>query len=915
MSKKTKKREKKRIRRIKAKDTHDKVKKEMVILHHNIKSLRKIRIGYVSDAMCNCPEADFLPVFFAAADRYNFTAIGISLVPVDEVTAIFKNGADEWLDVSNMDETAAVEAVKALQLDFLVDVSVEPSPILTAIKEAGVAAVTDTITTWCYTPFDKNRLYSVTAPSLYNGYPTVGIMGSFFASEDLWPDLLAFLQENPDCRLLFHGVDATLCQDDSVAENLRNMDLGDRILVSTQEEYPYDEVDVLLGMSGMRSYTLCRAYNHSLPVLIYTPYMSVEPFMTEIVKAVGEQDFCMASSAELTVKLKALLEDKEKLTWEHRTLRYRFQSSSIFDLDAYIMGLERSYLTRFYAGYGEYSTGDLIKAATHARENKNWEQAIAFLTIASVDAKTFPKKEILNLAWCYYFAKDPIRALYWARQAEKQSNEKVITALYLQAEILSKADRYGEAQEAVEKAFAREQKGEKMLPEIKAALMPMRAGLAYRVGRADTSDLYWEAYKNAQDLPNRCLCYSAWLMSHNPKETSRQELYEKHLGYEKIFKDIKRYSHNISTHRHRKIRLGYISPDFRAHVMSHFMWPFLASYNHDEFEVYVYSIGSTDKYTETFMTLVDKWQNMQGIEYGDIAAKIYADKVDILFDLAGHTSNSGLPVLAYKPAPVQISGLGYMATTGLSAVDYFLTDQYVDPPGLNEDYFSEKLLPLTTQFCYTGADNLPASTYAPCRDKGYVVFGVFNHLSKYTREMVLAWKEILQRVPQGKLLLKCNPLTDIKTTAELYEKWAEMGLPMDRIIFEPSSADYMQRYLDVDIALDTYPYPGGGTTCDALYMGVPVISRYGERHSSRFSYSILCNLGLTELTAATTAEYIDKAVALANDPDLLDTFHEKLRPLMKASTLMNVQGYIAEVEKAYKDIWQDYVTSVGEEHG
>lgn len=915
MSKKTKKREKKCIRSIKAKEAHEKAKKEIVNLPNNMKSLRKIRIGYVSDAMCSCPEADFLPVFFAAADKYNFTTIGISLAPADEVTAIFKDGADEWLDISDLDESAAIAAVRELHLDFLVDVSVELSPILMAIKEAGVAAVTDTVATWCYTPFDKNRLYSVTAPSLYNGYPTVGIIGSFFASEELWSDLLAFLQENPACRLLLHGEDAKLCQDEAVADNLRELNLGDRILVSMQEQYPYDEVDVLLGMSGVRSYSICRAYNHSLPVLFYTPYMRIEPFNSEIVKAVDTEEFCAASPAELMVKLKKLLEDEEKLTREHRMLRYRFQSSTIFDLDAYIMEMERSYLTRFYAGNEEYKTGALIKAATQARENKDWKQAIAFLTIASVDAKTFPKKEILNLAWCYYFAKDPIRALYWARQAEKQGSERVITALYLQAEILSKADRYGEAQEAIEKVFAREQQGERMLPEIKASLMPLRAGLAYRVGRAETSDLYWEAYKYDRDLPNRCLCYSAWLMSHNPKETDRQELYEKHLGYEKIFKDVKQYSHVPSVRGHRKLRIGYISPDFRAHVMSHFMWPFLASYNHEEFEVYVYSIGSTDKYTETFMTLVDKWQDMQGIEYGEIAAKIYADEVDILFDLAGHTSNSGLPVLAYKPAPVQISGLGYMATTGLSAVDYFLTDKYVDPPGLNEAYFVEKLLRLTTQFCYTGADNLPASAYAPCRDKGYVVFGVFNHLSKYTQEMVLAWKEILRRVPQGKLLLKCNPLTDIRTTAELYGRWEKMGMPMDRIIFEPSSADYMKRYLDVDIALDTYPYPGGGTTCDALYMGVPVISRYGERHSSRFSYSILCNLGLTELTAATTAEYIDKAVALANDSDLLDIFHERLRPLMKASTLMDVQGYIAEVEKIYKDIWQDYKASVGEKDG
>lgn len=910
MSKKTKHREKKRIRGIQAKQ--NKSRKKAIASGDLL--LRKIRIGYLSDAFCSRPEADFLPIFFAARDKCNFTVVGISLTSADEVTKMFQEGADEWLDVSCMTEMEAITAVRALKLDFLVDISVENSAKLAALMESDAAEFTETIDNWCYTPFDKNKLYTVTAPVLYNGCPTIGVIGSLFASEELLPYILSFMEEYPQCRLILHGRDAELCHDEDLAGTLRNLNLGDRILICTQEEYPYDEVDVLLGLQGIRSYSMCRAYNHSVPILLYDAYLASEPFMGKIVQVVEMKDFCASAPEEFKAKLHNLLQDQERITREHRTLCYRLRSSVISDLDGCIMKWERSYLERFYRKY-THNTAMLLRAATEARKNKQWEGVIPALTAASVYTAEFPKEETLNLAWGYYFQKDSVRALYWAQKAEKLGIEKINTALYLQAELLSKADRYVEAEEAIGKAFAFAENGHKMLPEIKDALLPMRAGLSYRLGRKETSDLYWQAYENAHDFPNQCLCYSAWLMSYNPQDITRQVLYEKHLGYNALFKDIKPYCHKPSQHRHSKLRIGYISPDFRAHVMSHFLWPFLATYNHDEYEVYVYSIGKEDKYTETFKTLVDKWCDMQGIEYAQIAAKIYADEVDILFDLAGHTSNSGLPVLGYKPAPVQISGLGYMATTGLAAVDYFLTDRYVDPAGLNDAYFSEKLLPLTTQFCYTGEDNLPESPYAPCRDKGYVLFGVFNHLAKYTESMVLVWKEILRLVPQGKLLLKCNPLADLKTTAELYKKWEDMGMPMDRIIFEASSADYMYRYLDVDIALDTYPYPGGGTTCDALYMGVPVITRYGDRHSSRFSYSILCQLGLTELTTVSDDEYIEKAVALAGDWELLDTFHQRLRPLMKASPLMDVRNYMAEVERAYRHIWQEYCEGHGEEHG
>ena len=287
-----------------------------------------------------------------------------------------------------------------------------------------------------------------------------------------------------------------------------------------------------------------------------------------------------------------------------------------------------------------------------------------------------------------------------------------------------------------------------------------------------------------------------------------------------------------------------------------------------------------------------------------IAREIHADEVDILFDLAGHTARSGLAALAWKPAPVQLSGLGYMATTGLPAVDYFVTDHYCDPEGNgSEAFYVEKLLRLTSQFCYNGYTHLPTSIGTPARERGYIQFATFNQYGKLQDDILKAWQEIMERVPRARLLLKNSAYGKKHVVQSAYERFRRLGFDMSRVQFEQATRDYMNRYLDVDIALDTFPWPGGGTTCDALYMGVPVVSYYTERHSTRFTYSILANIGLSDLASTRLSDYIETAVALAGNLDLLDALHRELRDRMKASPVMDQAGYIREMEECYRAIW------------
>jgi len=903
MGKKTKRRQKKQLRQRKVQQVNslspcnqEKVSKETL-------SEKKIRVGYLSAEICNTPEADFLPAFFAAYDKNLFSVVGFNLNPPDEVTNIFIRGTDSWDNLSGMTSSQAAEAIKQHDLDFLVDISLTPSPLLTEIMERKPAKCMRKISSWCYTPFDKNKEFCVTTPELFEGFVTFGVLGSLFDSPEILSQVIELLLLVPESRLLLAAEDVLVCQTEAIHQEFRELGVSSRIILAEGANYPYEKVDIFLGAKGMRAYHLCRAYNRSIPVIIYADYADQEVFVTEVMKKAGCANEYAKTPAEYSEKALALATDNERLRRLHRRLYAQFQASAVMDLDQYILSLEFDYL-RIYAAGKKTDIQEFILRANHAQAQKAWTKVVAVLSPLAATEDTLLPDHYLTLAWAYFFLKDSIRALYWAKKAERST--KPITALYLQAEILVKASQYEEAWQVIDRAFALAQRGENMLPEIQDALLIDKAAIAYRTGRSDAAALYWQVYQKCHNFYDRCMGYSSWLLAYNRLSVDRQDLFTKHLGYNDLFKDVKRFTHDKRKHRHQKLRIGYISPDFRAHVMSHFLWPFLATYDHDAFEVYVYSIGKEDQYTRTFKTLVDKWQNLQGIVYEQIAATIYADAIDILFDLAGHTSNSGLPVLAYKPAPIQISGLGYMTTTGLQEVDYFLTDGYVDPPGLNEKYFVEELLRLTTQFCYTGEDNWPESIEAPCRKRGWVLFGVFNHFGKITDEILQAWKTILMRVPKSQLLIKGQVLGDHLTVERIYAEWENKGMPMDRIIFEPSSSDYMLRYLDVDIALDTYPYPGGGTTCDALYMGVPVISCYGERHSSRFGYSILCNIGLSELAAASIDEYIEKAVALANDGELLDMFHQKLRQFMKKSPLMDSVGYIQEVEAYYKEIWQNW---------
>lgn len=322
------------------------------------------------------------------------------------------------------------------------------------------------------------------------------------------------------------------------------------------------------------------------------------------------------------------------------------------------------------------------------------------------------------------------------------------------------------------------------------------------------------------------------------------------------------------------------------------------------FDVYCYSkVKRADKITNFLIDVVDVWRDISDSSDEAAAEMIHNDEIDILFDLTVHVRNNLLRIASYRPAPVQISGIGYVSSTGLDCFNYFLSDIYCAG---NPDYFTEKLVCLPhSHICYEPIRELEIAAEPPCIANGFVTFGCFNRFGKITDSILKTWKKILDAVPNSRLLLKTRIFNTEDGEIFVRNRLERFGFDISRVEMRKSSSDYLREYNDVDIALDTFPYTGGITTCEALYMGVPVVSLYGERHGSRFGLSILKNIGLDNLAVSSYDDYVKMATALAGDWELLSIWRKNLRDMMKNSPLMDSKIYIKDIEDAFIKILLD----------
>jgi predicted O-linked N-acetylglucosamine transferase (SPINDLY family) len=356
----------------------------------------------------------------------------------------------------------------------------------------------------------------------------------------------------------------------------------------------------------------------------------------------------------------------------------------------------------------------------------------------------------------------------------------------------------------------------------------------------------------------------------------------------------------------RRLRIGYVSPDFRRHSVAFFLIPLLEHHDPRSVETFCYSnVRRADDFTVRIKQCCDAWRNIVGLSNEAAIELIRRDGIDILVDLSGHTSESRIRLFAYKPAPVQVTYLGYPNTTGMTAIDYRLTDALADPPGMNDELNVEKLWRLPTcAWCYEPPKDTP--TVEP-RGEGPITFGCFNAFAKINHKIIAMWAQVLHRMPGSRLLLKSAGAGEISSRRRLIGQFAELGISSDRIELLGRTADFQEHlklYGRIDVALDTYPYHGTTTTCEAFWMGVPVVSLAGPAHVARVGASLLTHAGLAELIAQTPDRYVEIAAALAQDPRRLGELRRTLRAQLQASPLMDAARFAGDVEDAYRKMWR-----------
>jgi len=460
------------------------------------------------------------------------------------------------------------------------------------------------------------------------------------------------------------------------------------------------------------------------------------------------------------------------------------------------------------------------------------------------------------------------------------------------------------------------------------SIAAFKQALLLRPAYAEAHNNLGNAFKDAGRLDEALACYrraeqfkgESWIAgnflyaAHFHPDYDARRLWEEHARWnEKYARRLARSpgGHDNDRSMDRRLRIGYVSPDFRDHPVGRFLLPLLANHDHGGFEIVGYSdVRRRDAMTDVLRGYADLWQTTTGLSDEDLARQIREDRIDVLVDLTMHMNGSRLLVFARKPAPVQVTYLAYCGTTGLETIDYRLTDRYLDPPPLSQgsaleddQYYSERSVRLPrTYWCYLPPPHSPDVAEPPAIAAGYITFGCLNNFAKVSLAALSVWGEILRQVPKSLLVLHCRPGAHRRRVEDFMKS---RGVDADRLRFVDflPTAQYLEQYQQIDIALDPFPYPGGTTTCDAVWMGVPVVTLAGQTALSRGGLSILSNVGRPELAARTKDQYVQIATGLASDLKALTEIRHRLRPMMQASPLLDAPQFARDIEQAYRWMW------------
>jgi protein O-GlcNAc transferase len=470
--------------------------------------------------------------------------------------------------------------------------------------------------------------------------------------------------------------------------------------------------------------------------------------------------------------------------------------------------------------------------------------------------------------------------------------------------ICAKTDRMSQAASYFRKALLMEPNNEKLKGDLATALI--KSG-EIREG----SQLLQVAIETAQidDKVHSTYLYHLHLLPEADIQTISDA--HKQWGAKHTPPSMANLNHTNDPDPNRKLRIGYLSPDFRRHPVGSIFEVLINEHNRDNMQIFGYgNIEQPDDFTLQLKEKFDCYRDVFGVNNDSLAHLIRDDKIDILVDLAGHTANHRMIAMALKPAPVQATYLGYFDTTGMTQMDYIITDELLNPPDAQK-YYTEKFAYLPGGVCFY----IPRVDYEisppPSVKNGYITFGVFTNNLRFNDLLLKTWAQIVKSVPNSKLFVGFAGGDDKVVQESYFKKFEDFGISRQHIRFSGRKLyqEYIKQYNDVDITFDTSPENGGTTTGDAMWMGCPVVSKYGSHMNGRVGLTILNRIGMGEYAVPTIEEYIAKAVELAQNPAKLAELRSSLQQRMKDSPLCNAKRMAQEIEAAYRQMWQNWCSN------
>ncbi|MHC4582476.1 MAG: O-linked N-acetylglucosamine transferase family protein, partial [Planctomycetota bacterium] len=516
-----------------------------------------------------------------------------------------------------------------------------------------------------------------------------------------------------------------------------------------------------------------------------------------------------------------------------------------------------------------------------------------------VEANTCRTDVMFMVALLFFSVKDFRNSEIWFKEVLKQQPHALV--YHELGRICMFTGRMSEAMEYRKKAIGADPNNSRICYGYATDLI--------RVGRAQEGvDLLRKAVELAPADPltgSKLLWSLSFLPDVNP-----QMLLDEHKKWTQIHAPVSlaRTSHDNVPDPDRRLRIGYISPDFRKHSVAYNFEAFLDGRGADAVEVYGYgNIGLPDEVTERLKGKFDHYRHIRGLSDKAVAEMIEQDRIDILVEIGGHTVDNRLGVLAHKPAPIQVD-YGGISTTGMQQVDYRLTDSILDSPESQEFYVEESVYLPGGLLCYKPPDSAPPVGPLAAARNGYVTFASFNNSCKINDNTMALWAQILRENENSRLLMKFRGGHDRSVKDYYLNRFGQLGIGRDRVetCGWKSSAEHLELYNRVDIALDTYPYTGCLTTLEAMWMGVPVITLVGDRSAyflSRAGASMLTRIGLESLAVWSPAEYVAMASALSHDLNALAAMRSSMRQRIATSTLCDAKAYARAVEAAYRKMW------------